>query len=76
MARAGELGGRGFRFTGDEALGGGLLNDKKEEMFRLAGMIGRLVAGGLGGEDREDFLGGKREESILLDRLEGALVQA
>jgi hypothetical protein len=39
-------------------------------MLRLAGMMGRLVADGLGGE-RDDFLGGKREVSMLLDSRDG-----
>jgi hypothetical protein len=48
-----------------------LPKDRKEEMLRLAGMMGRLFAGGLGGE-RDDFLGGKREVSIILDSRDGA----
>jgi hypothetical protein len=74
VARTGELGGSGLRFTGEEAFGCGLPKDKKDEMFRLAGsMGGRLGTAGLGGEEREDFLGGKREGSILLDNLDSAL---
>ena len=66
VASAGEFGGRGFRLTGEEALGGCLPNDKKDEMLKLAGKIGRTVAVGLEREEREEDLGGKREESILL----------
>jgi hypothetical protein len=47
-----------------------LPKDRKEEMLRLAGMIGRLVADGLGGE-RDDFRGGKRGVSIILDSRDG-----
>lgn len=72
MARAGEFGGKGLRFTGEEALAGCLPKDRKDEMLRLAGMMGLVVAAGLGGEEREDPLGGKREESILLDHWGGA----
>lgn len=56
-----------MRFTGEEVLAGCLPKDKKDEMLRLAGMMGRVVAAGLGGEERKVPPGGKREESILLD---------
>lgn len=72
-ASAGEFGGSGFRLTGEEALGGCFPKDKKDEMLRLVGKIGRVVGAGLGGEEREDFLGGKGEESILLDCSDGAI---
>lgn len=72
VASAGEFGGRGFRFTGEEAWSGCLPKERKDEMLRLVGMIGRLVTAGLGGEGREDCLGGKREESILLDSMDSA----
>ena len=76
VARAGEFGGSGFRLTGEEATRAGccLPKDRKDEMvvLRLAGRIGRRAGGGLGGEDREDFLGGKPEESILLELLDSA----
>lgn len=55
-------------------MGGCLPKDKRDERLRLAGRMGRMVAGGLGGEEREEFLGGKREESILLDRTEAHLI--
>lgn len=42
-------------------------------VFRLAGRIGRTIGGALGGEEREDFLGGKpEEESMLLPILDSA----
>jgi hypothetical protein len=49
-----------------------LPKDNKEVMLRFAGIMGRLVPAGLGGEEREDFLGGKSEDSILLGGLDGA----
>jgi hypothetical protein len=70
VARAGEFGGRGFRFTGEGVLGGGCLpKESRDERLRLLGMMGRLVAADLGVEEREwreEFLGGKREGSIIL----------
>ncbi len=41
-------------------------------MLRFAGIMGRLVAAGLGGEEREDFLGGNGDDSILRDGLDSA----
>lgn len=66
------MGGSGFRLTGEIASCGCLPKDNKEEMLRFAGMIGRPVAAGLGGEEREDFLGGNREDSILRSGLDSA----
>jgi hypothetical protein len=70
VARAGEFGGRGFRFTGGEIVGGGcgrcLPKDSRDERLRLVGRMGRMVAAGLGVEEREECLGGKREGSIIL----------
>lgn len=72
VARAGEFGGKGLRFTGEEALTCSLPKDRNDEMLRLAGMMGLVVAAGLGGEEREEPLGGKLKESILLDHRGGA----
>lgn len=75
VARAGEFGGRGFRFTGEGVLGGSCLSggclpkESRDERLRLVGRMGRLVVADLGVEEREwrdEFLGGKREGSIIL----------
>jgi hypothetical protein len=72
VARAGEFGGRGFRFTGEGVLGGGCLpKESRDERLRFVGRMGRLVAAGLGVEEKEwseEFRGGKREGSIILFR--------
>lgn len=72
-ANAGEFGGRGFRLTGEEAMGDGLRKDKKDEMLRLAAKVGRTVAACLEEEEREESVGGRREGSILLDFPDSAI---